>query len=267
MTGIVYANSAPALVKSFDDLIMKEGIALTLNLSEYFEDPDGDNITYTITSSEGISITLTNDEIYIVPDDGFVGMTDMKIKASDSNVTKSNEVLVYILEANPTKVDTSINETNSTDENSTDENETKTNTPPEITQNQKSILNSSKGEEITLSVTSIDTDGDTLTHVWKLNGEIISGDTNELKLNDLEVGEHKITLETSDGTETISKTWEVTIIKEPRAWMAWLSIAMSIIIFLGAIYYLIQMRKNRIPETETPTGPTAAQKYVKKFQK
>ena len=83
VTYIIYENHAPVLVKAFDNVIMNtKGESVTLVLSEYFKDEDGDNLTYTANASSAA--------LHVVANSGklsFTALTDgqatISVKASD----------------------------------------------------------------------------------------------------------------------------------------------------------------------------------------
>ncbi|MBT3642468.1 hypothetical protein HN604_04045 [archaeon] len=244
---VISANSAPTLTQTFEEIILREGISLTINLSEYYTDPDGDNITYEITPGIGIGINLTIDELKITPDDGFFGSSNMSVKVSDSNVSKTDDVFIYVVPINPEENGNS-NETNTTVENSTEENNTIVNNPPTVTINHESTILKKIGEELNLSVTATDSEGDLLSYSWFVDGVQVSGEGPKNTFNDLEIGEYTITLETTDGQETTISSWSITIEEKINKTLRW-AIVILTLIGLGAIdYYLISILRKEISQ-------------------
>jgi len=252
LTVFISANSPPISIRPFEELILKQNVSLTINLTEYYEDPDGDNLTYDITPATGITINLTYEELRIIPDDGFSGPTNMSITVDDSNVSKTDTVLIYVLEANPSQEDESSNETNSTGENETEESIIP-NTPPSVTLNQESTVLTKVGEEFILSVNSSDEDGDFLTYTWYVDGSLVLGDEEKRDFSDLEVGVYVITLETDDGKDIITSTWNLTVEEKINKTLRWTIITLTLI-GLGAIdYYLISLLKKEKHRKVTET--------------
>ena len=76
----VIANEMPAMV----------------NLSQYFKDPDGDQLTFLYEPVEDVTITITDGLVKISPEAGFVGNRTTVFKAKDSqgSVISSNKVKI-----------------------------------------------------------------------------------------------------------------------------------------------------------------------------
>jgi len=248
----ISANSPPTLVRPLEELILKQNVSFVINLTEYYYDPDGDNITYDITPGNGLTINLTEEELKIVPEANFSGITNMSIRADDSNVSKTNIVLIYVLEADSLDEGEVSNETNSTGENETEE-IILPNNPPSVTLDQGSVISTKAGEEIILSVTSSDEDGDFLTYTWYIDGSLVIGDDDKRDFSDLEVGVYVITLETDDGKDIITSTWNLTVEEKINKTLRW-TITILTLIGLGAIdYYLISLLKKEKQRKVTET--------------
>jgi hypothetical protein len=247
LTTIISANSVPISIKEFDEIILKQGISRIINLSEYYEDPEGDEITYEITNTTGITINLVLDELEIFPEEGFFGVSNMNIKISDSENTMTNLIWIYILED---EENNSSNETNSVNE----ENSTNINHPPTLIMNQDKRIIKKVGEEIILSVNASDIDGDNLNYFWYINDIRIQGNSFNKTFKNLEIGQHIITLETSDEKNIIISSWTIIIEKRINKALRW-AIVILTLVGLGTInYFLINLlrkeRERKIMETD-----------------
>ena len=79
----VARNNAPVLTRSFPNITMYRNIAETLfTLSQYFTDPDGDDLTYTETAGPtGISSHVRSGKLVVTP--GTQGFKTVTVRASD----------------------------------------------------------------------------------------------------------------------------------------------------------------------------------------
>ena len=74
-------NSAPVWKGKNKEFTAKG--KLDLNLDNYFEDPDGDELVYLSTSDKGLKVTVSNNIVSIVPEDGAKGKKEITVIASD----------------------------------------------------------------------------------------------------------------------------------------------------------------------------------------
>jgi hypothetical protein len=140
----VYANDPPTQIKILDEIILREGIKLSINLSEYYTDPDGDNLTYSIVKEGNVTIVITKDEMLITPKTDFQGITTIRLRISDTNVTITDEITFFVLNDNPppTTTNNTTEETNSTEQNYIipNQNNSTPNTTEDKTKFNKTIL-------------------------------------------------------------------------------------------------------------------------------
>jgi len=233
------SNNAPKLVRAFDEIIMKEGVSLTINLSTYYEDIDGDNLTYTLVESENIVIKIKDEEMTLTPDDGYSGLTFIKIRVNDSAVTKTKKVLVLVKGSGTTGGSSTNTGTNATANQSGGDNSTKggKNSPPTVSLNQNGTVFGPLGENITLSVTATDVDGDKLRYIWSLDGARVSGNESQRKFVDLETGEHIISIEINDGSSIVVESWKVIIEDGRRGWVFY-GVIFLVVLLVGGVYIL-----------------------------
>ena len=89
--------------------------------------------------------------------------------------------------------------------------------PPEIINIEPSTGATFKvGEVITFRATATDMDGYDLTYTWK-EGDDVLGSEPEFNLSGLPAGEHTITLVVSDGIDSTSQTFTITVGKKDKA--------------------------------------------------
>jgi|GEM_PF-6560012 len=122
-------NSLPVQIKKFSDLTLTKGMNTTLDLNDYFKDPDGQQLLYDYSSEKntsannGAGITITNNLLKINP--VMAGTYDTTIYASDlSEMIESNSFKINVIEiqteTSQNETDTNINSTfNYTNQTST----------------------------------------------------------------------------------------------------------------------------------------------------
>ncbi|MBI2650194.1 hypothetical protein HYX04_02670 [Candidatus Woesearchaeota archaeon] len=92
-------NNAPLLLKNLSAANISENKNETINLSEYFSDPDGDPLTYSYYKADNITMLFENNIATIVADKGIEGMRFTYITANDSeNAAASNIFPVNIVQ-------------------------------------------------------------------------------------------------------------------------------------------------------------------------
>ena len=98
-------NSAPTYL-SIPNQSWQEDSYTTLNLSEYFLDPDGDTLNYNSTSPDNITLSVDNEDgiVIIKPDINWYGTGSITFYASDplGENTSSNTVILTVNEAGDT---------------------------------------------------------------------------------------------------------------------------------------------------------------------
>ncbi len=90
-------NSAPILLQNFTTININKNKNTTINLSQYFSDPDGDILTYNYYKTDNITILFENDIATILPDKGIDGLRFTYFLANDSqNFIVSNVFAINI---------------------------------------------------------------------------------------------------------------------------------------------------------------------------
>lgn len=105
-------NTIPTLVKEFSDISMIKNTNYTLNLTGYFTDRDGDNLSYSTRRGANITTFITNTSLKVVPSKDFVGESWMMVVAEDDfDIRSSNKINILVFE-NATQL--ALNQTNTT---------------------------------------------------------------------------------------------------------------------------------------------------------
>ena len=89
-------NNPPTLIQNIPNLTWNEDTSTTLNLTQYFNDSDNDDLTYTFTSVNDIAITVNNAGIAtFTPESNFFGTRNTTATANDS-IAATNSNLFYL---------------------------------------------------------------------------------------------------------------------------------------------------------------------------
>ncbi len=74
-------NAAPQMPSGFPDMLVTVGRAETIDLPDFFQDPDGDELAYTLVSAEGLKANIEGSELIILAEGPGVGA--ITVRASD----------------------------------------------------------------------------------------------------------------------------------------------------------------------------------------
>ncbi|MFC1801777.1 Ig-like domain-containing protein, partial [Nanoarchaeota archaeon] len=97
----VRTRSAPVFSGPMPYVPVDEGSSATIDLSTYFSDPNNDTLTFTASSANDITVTISNNMATIVPASGFFGSRGITFNATDGlDTTSSNVVLVLVKKSN-----------------------------------------------------------------------------------------------------------------------------------------------------------------------
>lgn len=78
-------NTPPELIKNFSAIFVRKNSNVTINLSEYFADADGDILKYSFYEADNITILFEENIATIVPGKDFEGARTTYIAANDSD--------------------------------------------------------------------------------------------------------------------------------------------------------------------------------------
>ncbi len=94
-------NNPPALMKDFPDFSVYPGESFTINLSEYFSDPDGDPLEFSFISEEQLTVSIDSGVATVATDPNFEGDSKLTFLATDmEDKTSGNEITVFIQRKN-----------------------------------------------------------------------------------------------------------------------------------------------------------------------
>jgi hypothetical protein len=89
-------NNAPALIKSIENIVLKQKQTITINLSEYFYDEDNDTLVFTLIKPEGIRAEIIGELVILEAEE--LGNKSIIFLASDlKDITQSNEIVITVI--------------------------------------------------------------------------------------------------------------------------------------------------------------------------
>lgn len=101
-------NNPPLLIKNISDITIFKNQNYTLNLNEYFIDPDKDILTFNSTQPQNITVLIQDSLATLIPETNFTGTREIIFYANDGNlITESNVVNIHVVE-NITKCSFSV---------------------------------------------------------------------------------------------------------------------------------------------------------------
>ncbi len=231
---VEHINHAPQLIKQFPLLtIFKNTENFTVNLDEYFFDPDGDFLTFRTTKPENISVNLEQHFLILSPDKNFTGLRKIWIYANDSQEEiSSGKVDIIVSEK---IIHTSKNDA---------KNNTKNSAPIIIDYN--SVNNLNFKEEIKFYVNVSDPENDSLIYRWYLDGQEISGNSNYKTFSDLKEGDHVVEVKISDGQNIVNKIWSFSVTHSNKKYFIFYLICIFLsCLILIVIYLIIRISLNK----------------------
>ncbi|MFH1316516.1 MAG: Ig-like domain-containing protein [Candidatus Woesearchaeota archaeon] len=77
------------------NITIEKNSEATIDLNDYFSDPDNQTLYYTSTSPDNIAVLILDNEVFLTPDNDFVGTNDIVFTANDSLESVSGN-LAYI---------------------------------------------------------------------------------------------------------------------------------------------------------------------------
>ncbi|MGB9707993.1 MAG: hypothetical protein ACPLXC_01535 [Candidatus Pacearchaeota archaeon] len=96
-------NLAPVLEKKISDITLQSGSKKTIDLNDYFDDPNDDKLIYVTVKPQNLSVTIEGSEVTIEAQQGFTGTREVSFYASDGyDITQSNVVKVTVTNTSTT---------------------------------------------------------------------------------------------------------------------------------------------------------------------
>ncbi|PID29812.1 MAG: hypothetical protein CSB55_01110 [Candidatus Cloacimonadota bacterium] len=194
-------NDAPQVIQEFEDLVLDEDFAdLSINLNDYFFDPDGDEMIFTPEfNSEHIEVSVTGPVAFISSLENWNGETQIAFIADDG----INDILNYFFR----KRDFSESSLNITVNPVNDAPEIISFIPEETEFDFTGNLSVSLG----FSVEAFDVEGN-LNYEWLVNGENQNNDSDSLFVTLEESGDYIIDCLVSDEEYAVNKEWTVHLV-------------------------------------------------------
>ncbi|MBU4351889.1 MAG: hypothetical protein KKA65_04660 [Nanoarchaeota archaeon] len=188
LINVTPVNDAP-YYSTIPNLNWTKNTDKTINLNDYFHDVEGSTLTYNVTSvPNNISISFSGSSVTLSSDNNWLGTRTITFIANDSQLTTSSNAveLSVIISGN--------------------------NTAPTIICFGTGFAKIDTGESQKLSITTSDSQGDTVTIKWYVDNDEVNGETGQSYLfsKDTE-GVYIVKAEASDGSETASCLWTVNV--------------------------------------------------------
>ncbi len=152
----------------------------TLDLKEFIRDPNDDALQYKF------SPPIDNSGLW-TPDYHDAGLHLVNLEISDGEFTVEERIEIEVVN---------------------------TNQPPTIVSAipDNKIVSSAEGEDLSFSVEAVDNDQEPVSHLWQIDDLIISEEAKGQYHFDYESsGEHSLSLQISDGEQTVTKEWIVKV--------------------------------------------------------
>ena len=185
VTGV---NDAP-YYSTIPSLTWSKNTNKTLNLSQYFTDPEGDSITYNSTSPQHINITISGAIATLVPENGWTGTEYVVFTASDGSASNSSNNVTLKVTGN--------------------------NTAPRIVTYTPALNPVLKmGDSKTFTITTTDADNDTVTVSWYLGTTSLNESGKSYTYTASKEGSFVLKVLVSDGSENTTHSWTVTVEKK-----------------------------------------------------
>lgn len=202
-------NTAPTLNRSIENRTWRQDTNLTdnLTLSEYFHDPEGDNLTYNVTGNVNIRITITQNtsNVSFIPAPGWFGVEYVRFSANDSYYkTFSNNITLNVTPNSPPEINNIYPYGDGT-------NIIYGWISPPLYPNGTSF-NINENTTLSFKQNTSDADNDALTYQWLLNGSLINTTQNvTFYFNFTTAGMKNLTVTASDGLNTTSFRWNINV--------------------------------------------------------
>jgi hypothetical protein len=230
-------NHSPNLTEDFEDFMWPKNTNYSVDLFDYFEDPDEDELTFRTNYIENISVEIDEDRwLVLIPDNNFTGIRELWIYANDSELeTRSEKIDIGVFEEVILDLEI-VNDTNTSQENGT------INNIPQIINFSEFPSNNITGRgNISFFVNAIDPDEDELSYKWYLNDNLVGENITKKIFNNLSDGENIIKVDIDDGKDKISKIWNVFIKKDksPNGGRIFLAIIILIAALISIVIILM----------------------------
>lgn len=186
---VTNVNDGPYVKKNLSHKSWSKDNNITFDLDEYFGDIDGDSLNYSASTLSHITAIFdqTTGEVTLkATSSDWTGVEAVTFSASDGSASVS---------AFPINLTVSQG-----------------NVAPTIDTSSDAPGNVTVGKSYLFTITKSDSDGDSMTLQWYVDGELISGATGDsYSYYADDAGGHNISVIVSDGSLTTSKVWTFTV--------------------------------------------------------
>ncbi len=130
-------NIAPVLSKKIPDISVQSGKKQTIDLLDYFDDPNADILTFVTVKPQNMTVNIIGSIATLEAQQGFTGTREISFYASDGyDITQSNTLKITVTAAaqgtTPTTNKTNVTKTNATNASCGNESCTPATTPTKI---------------------------------------------------------------------------------------------------------------------------------------
>lgn len=191
LINVTAVNDAP-YYSTIPDFNWSKNTNKTIDLDNYFDDVEGSSLTYNVSSMpDNITITFSGSSVTFAPNNGWAGSETVIFTANDSELTtESNSVELSVGSGN--------------------------NTAPIIGCLGTGVAEITTEESKKLSVTTSDADDDSITIKWYVDNSEVEGSNSSYMFSKDTAGEYVVKAEASDGYDTSSCSWTITVTEGPE---------------------------------------------------
>lgn len=190
LINVTNVNDAPLLTSHISNITLDTNANTSLDMTNYFTDIDSNTtLTYSISTSH-ISLLQSNDTVKIIPETDWQGTENATITASDGIASITSNSFEIIVGSGST---------------------TNNNAPTIDSYSPESDPVIEVNDTQDFSITSSDSDGDTITTAWYVNDVDQGVSENTFSYTPTTEGVYTIKVSISDGTNEATHSWSLTI--------------------------------------------------------
>ncbi|MFH1053168.1 MAG: hypothetical protein V1740_02010 [Candidatus Woesearchaeota archaeon] len=92
-------SNQPPVAILIPNITLEKNSEATIDMDDYFSDPDNQTLSYTSTSPDNISVLILGNEVFLTPDNDFVGQNEIVFTADDSlESVSSNLAFINVID-------------------------------------------------------------------------------------------------------------------------------------------------------------------------
>jgi len=268
--GRCFDNTTENRAPVFDcgDIAWKVNEEFLLNIADCFNDPDGDNLTYSYGNLSGDITILRNDtSLILTPASDWIGSGLFYLYANDSgNKTEGivnflvNDTTIIIVTddceergyscvdaglcAQTVSFDCDVGVCCNQTMTQVESPEIRSPNPP------SESVDAGTGDNLTFSITAVNSNR----IEWRLDGVLQERNTESYEIEDLEEGEFEVKVIVKNGDKSVERVWSLTVEKKENpsdhSWILWVVI---IVVVIGVILVALFLVFKFISKDQTPT--------------